>query len=110
LHGIRAFGVRNVGADGAIAHIYNPLRCLPADAYQFLSDVPKLEAAGIIVRAPGAWQAGRPARPLVKASIGTRAPSLLGKDALLDFGMEVARAAAENGLPFAEAMRLVAGA
>ncbi len=137
--------------------IYHPLRWLPADAYQFLSDVPKLEAAGIIVRAPGAWQAGRPARPLVKASIGTRAPSLLGKDALLDFSMEVTldgerlsaaeikallaagnglqllrgrwvevdrkklgrmlerfqaieRAAAENGLPFAEAMRLVAGA
>ena len=137
--------------------IYHPLRWLPADAYQFLTDVPKLEAAGIIVRAPGAWQAGRPARPLVKASIGTRPPSLLGKDALLDFSMEVTldgerlsaaeikallaggdglqllrgrwvevdrkklgrmlerfqaieRAAAENGLPFAEAMRLVAGA
>ncbi len=137
--------------------IYHPLRWLPADAYQFLTDVPKLEAAGIIVRVPGAWQAGRPARPLVKASIGTRAPSLLGKDALLDFNMEVTldgerlsaaeikalladgnglqllrgrwvevdrkklgrmlerfqaieQAAAENGLPFAEAMRLVAGA
>jgi non-specific serine/threonine protein kinase len=137
--------------------IYHPLRWLPTDAYQFLTDVPKLEAAGIIVRAPGAWQGGRPGRPLVKASIGTRPPSLLGKDALLDFSMEVTldgerlsaaeikallaagdglqllrgrwvevdrkklgrmlerfqaieRAAAENGLPFAEAMRLVAGA
>jgi superfamily II DNA or RNA helicase len=137
--------------------IYHPLRWLPADAYQFLTDVPKLEAAGIIVRAPGAWHAGRPGRPQVKASIGTRPPSLLGKDALLDFSMEVSldgerlsaaeikallaagdglqllrgrwvevdgkklgrmmerfqaieRAATENGLPFAEAMRLVAGA
>jgi non-specific serine/threonine protein kinase len=137
--------------------IYHPLRWLPADAYQFLTDVPKLEAAGIIVRAPGAWHAGRPGRPVVKASIGARPPSLLGKDALLDFSMEVTldgerlsaaeikallaagdglqllrgrwvevdrkklgrmlerfqaieRAAAENGLPFAEAMRLVAGA
>jgi non-specific serine/threonine protein kinase len=137
--------------------IYHPLRWLPADAYQFLTDVPKLEAAGIIVRAPGAWQTGRPARPLVRASIGARAPSLLGKDALLDFSIEVTldgerlsaaeikalladgnglqllrgrwvevdreklgrmlerfraveQAAAENGLPFAEAMRLVAGA
>ncbi len=137
--------------------IYHPLRWLPADAYQFLTDVPKLEAAGIIVRAPGAWHAGRPGRPLVKASVGTRPPSLLGKDALLDFSMEVTldgerlsaaeikallaagsglqllrgrwvevdrkklgrmlerfqaieRAVAENGLPFAEAMRLVAGA
>ena len=137
--------------------IYHPLRWQPAEAYQFLTDVPKLEAAGIIVRAPGTWQAGRPARPLVKASVGARAPSLLGKDALLDFDMEVTlegerlgrseieallsagnglqlirgrwvevdgkklgrmlarfraieQAAAENGLPFAEAMRLVAGA
>ena len=137
--------------------IYHPLRWLPADAYQFLTDVPKLEAAGIIVRAPGTWQAGRPARALVKASIGTRAPSLLGRDALLDFSMEVTldgerlsaaeikallsggnglqllrgrwvevdrkklgrmlerfqaieQAAAEKGLPLAEAMRLVAGA
>ncbi len=137
--------------------IYHPLRWLPADAYQFLTDVPKLEAAGIIVRAPGTWQAGRPARPLVKASVGARSPSLLGTDALLDFSMEVTldgerlsaaeikallaggnglqlirgrwvevdrkrlgrmlerfqaieQAAAENGLPFADAMRLLAGA
>ena len=137
--------------------IYHPLRWLPTEAYQFLMDVPKLEAAGIIVRAPGTWQAGRPARPMVSASIGTRAPSVLGKDALLDFNMDVTldgetlsaaeiaallagsnglqlirgrwvevdrnklgrmlerfqaieRTAAETGLPFAEAMRLVAGA
>ncbi len=136
--------------------IYHPLRWLPADAYQFLADVPKLEAAGITVRAPGTWQAGRPARALVRASVGARPPSLLGKDALLDFSMEVTldgerlsaaeikallaggnglqllrgrwvevdskklghmlerfqsieQAAARNGLPFAEAMRLVAG-
>jgi hypothetical protein len=69
--------------------IYHPLPWLPADAYQFLTDVPKLEAAGIVVRAPGTWQAGRPARPLVKASVGARPPSLLGTDALLDFRMEV---------------------
>jgi superfamily II DNA or RNA helicase len=136
--------------------IYHPLRWLPADAYQFLSDVPKLEAAGIIVRAPGAWQAGRPARPRVKATIGARTPSLLGKDALLDFSIEVTldgerldpaeikmllsggdglhllrgrwvevdrkrlgrmlerfqaieQTAAAHGLPFADAMRLLAG-
>jgi non-specific serine/threonine protein kinase len=137
--------------------IYHPLRWTPADAYQFLTDVPKLEAAGIVVRAPGAWQTGRPPRPLVKASLGAQPPSMLGKDALLDFSMEVTldgerlsaaeirallngtdglqwirgrwvevdrrklgrmldrfqaveRAAAETGLPFAEAMRLIAGA
>ena len=137
--------------------IYHPLRWTAADAYQFLSDVPKLEAAGIMVRAPGNWQAGRPARAVVKASVGARPPSLLGKDALLDFSMAVTldgetlssdeiqtmlsgsdglqllrgrwvevdskklarmlqrfqsieQEAAKNGLPFAEAMRLLAGA
>ena len=59
--------------------IYHPLRWLPADAHQFLGDVPKLEAAGIIVRAPGTWQAGRPARSLVKASIGARQPEGLAQ-------------------------------
>ena len=136
--------------------LYHPLRWTALDAYRFLSDVPKLETAGIVVRTPGAWQAGRPARPLVKASVGARPPSLLGADALLDFSMEITldgeclgaseiaallksgdglqlirgrwvevdkktlgrllerfkaiEQAAENGLPFVEAMRLVAGA
>ena len=137
--------------------IYHPLRWTPLDAYQFLSDVPKLEAAGIVVRAPLTWGTGRPARPVVKASLGARPPSLLGKDALLDFSMAVtlegeqlsaaevqalltgsdglqlirgrwvevdrqklgrmlerfqsiSEAAADTGLPFAQAMRLMAGA
>lgn len=69
--------------------IYHPLRWTPLDAHRLLSDLPKLESAGIVVRMPGVWQAGRPARPVVKASVGARPPSLLGKDALLDFSMEV---------------------
>lgn len=69
--------------------IYHPLRWTPLEAYRFLSDLSQLEAAGIVVRTPGVWQAGRPARPVVRASVGTRPPSLLGKDALLDFSMEV---------------------
>ena len=141
----------------AEGEIYHPLRWTPADAFRFLADAPKLQAAGIVVRAPGAWPGGRPARPLVTASVGTRPPSLLGKEALLDFSMQVTlgderldaagieallaggdglqlirgrwvevdtkrlgrmlerfqaieQAAAQSGLPFAEAMRLVAGA
>ncbi|CAG2160657.1 DEAD/DEAH box helicase [Cupriavidus numazuensis] len=69
--------------------IYHPLRWTPVDAYRFLSDLSELDGAGIVVRMPGVWQAGRPARPVVKASVGARPPSLLGKDALLDFNMEV---------------------
>ena len=69
--------------------IHHPLRWTPAEAYQFLTDVPQLEAAGIVVRVPGTWRLNRPSRPQVKATVGTKAPSLLGKAALLDFSVEV---------------------
>lgn len=69
--------------------IHHPLRWTPAEAYQFLTDVPRLEAAGIVVRAPGTWRLNRPPRPQVKATVGAKAPSMLGKDALLDFSVEV---------------------
>lgn len=69
--------------------IYHPLRWQVEDAVRFLSDLPKIEAAGIVVRMPAQWQAGRPARPKVKAAVGAQSPSLLGLDALLDFSMGV---------------------
>ena len=141
----------------AQGEIYHPLRWSSGDAWQFLSDVPKLTAAGIVVRAPGAWPGGRPSRPSIAARVGTNAPSLLGQHALLDFQMEVTldgerlsaadirallaggdglqlirghwvevdakrlsrllarfeaveNTARKEGLPFGEAMRLVAGA
>ncbi len=136
--------------------IYHPLRWTAPEAFQFLTDVPKLEAAGIVVRAPSSWKAGRPSRPKISATVGGRVPPVLGKDALLDFRVEltlggerltaaeirallkgsdglqflrgqwvevdreklsrllerfraVEAAAAAGGLPFAAAMRLVAG-
>ena len=135
--------------------IYHPLRWTAPEAFQFLTDVPALEGAGIVVRSPSAWKTGRPARPKVKATVGGNVPSVLGKDALLDFTVEltlgderltaaeirsllagsdglhflrgrwvevdrkklsqlldrfrrVEQAAAAGGLPFAEAMRLMA--
>jgi superfamily II DNA or RNA helicase len=69
--------------------IYHPLRWTPSEALQFLTDVPKLEAAGIVVRAPGTWRSGRPARPQIRARVGGQAPSQLGADALLDFNVEL---------------------
>jgi len=49
----------------------------------------KLEAAGVVVRVPGAWRMNRPPRPQVNATVGSKAPSGIGTDALLDFRMEV---------------------
>ncbi len=137
--------------------IFHPLRWSPQDAFRFLGDVHALEQAGVVVRVPATWRAGRPTRPQVTATVGGKAPSGLGKDALLDFQMEVTldgepltagevkallagsnglalirgqwveidrarlertmdrfqqaeRLAAENGLSFVEAMRMLSGA
>jgi hypothetical protein len=69
--------------------IYHPLRWTPAEAFQLLTDVPRLEAAGVVVRVPSAWRANRPPRPQVTATVGGKPPSGLGTDALLDFEMGV---------------------
>lgn len=69
--------------------IYHPLRWQVPEAVRFLKDVPKLSGAGIVVRMPRAWGQNRPARPKVSATVGTKNPSMLGMDALLDFRMEV---------------------
>ncbi len=137
--------------------IFHPLRWGPAEASRFLQSVPELERAGVVVRMPVSWRASRPARPQVTATIGSRAPSAVGLDGLLDLQMgvmldgepltavevasllagtenlvllrgqwvEVDRArlqrtmeqfhaaeelAARDGLTFAEAMRMLAGA
>ncbi|MGO8787025.1 MAG: DEAD/DEAH box helicase [Terriglobia bacterium] len=137
--------------------IFHPLRWTPNDAFRLLQDVPQLESAGVVVRMPATWRANRPPRPQVKATVGGKAPGGLGKDALLDFRMEVTldgepltateieellaksdglslvrgrwveidrerlsrmldhfrmaeRAAADGGLSFGEAMRMLSGA
>ncbi len=139
------------------SEIFHPLRWKPEEAFQFLTDVPQLESAGVVVRMPAAWRANRPPRPQVTATVGGKAPSALGTDALLDFRLEVTldgekltaaeikellaksdglalvrgrwveidaerlrrtldrleqieRAAAEHGLSFGEAIRMLAGA
>jgi len=69
--------------------IFHPLRWKPADALHFLHDATALEAAGVVVRMPANWRMNRPARPVVKATVGGKAPSAVGMDALLDFQMNV---------------------
>src|SRR5579863_519710 len=69
--------------------IFHPLRWSPQEAMQLLTDVPRLESAGVIVRMPAAWHGKRPPRPQAKATVGGKPPSDLGHDALLDFQMDV---------------------
>jgi len=88
--------------------IYHPVRWTPAEAFQLLTDTPRLEAAGVIVRVPNAWRGQRPVRPQVSATVGAKPPSGLGTDALLDFNMGVSL----DGEPLTseEIDRLLAGA
>ncbi len=69
--------------------IFHPLRWQVSEAMQFLRDVPRLDSAGVVVRMPVSWRGNRPARPQVSATVGDRAPSGLGSEALMDFRMEV---------------------
>jgi non-specific serine/threonine protein kinase len=69
--------------------IFHPLRWTPREVLQLLRDVPLLEAAGVVVRMPAAWRGNRPPRPRVTGSVGSKPPSGLGHDALLDFHMAV---------------------
>ncbi|KFG69394.1 DEAD/DEAH box helicase [Microvirga sp. BSC39] len=69
--------------------IFHPLRWSPAEAARLLDSVPDLESAGVVVRLPAHWRAGRPSRPQVTATVGARPPSGTGLDALIDFHMDV---------------------
>jgi len=87
--------------------LFHPLRWTPGEALQLLRDVPRLEAAGVVVRMPAGWASGRPARPQATATVGTRPPGGVGQDALLDFQVSVTL----DGEPLSEreVAELVAG-
>ena len=69
--------------------IFHPLRWTPAEAFALLRDAAALQAAGIVLRMPARWHAGRPARAQATATVGASVPSKFGADALLDFSVAV---------------------
>jgi superfamily II DNA or RNA helicase len=87
--------------------IYHPLRWSAGEALRLLQEVPALERAGVVVRMPATWKAGRPARPQVTATVGKKPPAGLGADALLDFRVELTIDG--ERLTAAEARALLAG-
>ena len=68
--------------------IYQPTAWPPKRAYRLLQSTSALEESGLSVRLPNWWRK-RP-RPQVSVTVGARAPSMLGTDALLDFDVKVA--------------------
>jgi non-specific serine/threonine protein kinase len=87
--------------------IFQPLRWSPAEAMALLNDAPLLEQAGLVVRMPASWRASRPPRAQVTATVGAKAPSGLGQEAVLDF--RVAVALDGESLTREEVERLLAG-
>lgn len=69
--------------------IYQPLAWSAKQAHEFLVAIPRLEAAGCIVRVPDWWSARTPPRPLVSVRVDTRDAPRLGTEALLDFSVSM---------------------
>jgi hypothetical protein len=69
--------------------IFHPLRWTPDEAFRLLGDAAALESAGVVLRMPAGWKANRPPRPQVTAIVGGKPAVGVGKDALLDFRMQV---------------------
>ncbi|PIE25391.1 MAG: ATP-dependent helicase [Planctomycetota bacterium] len=69
--------------------VYQALAWTAEEAYRFLLDAPKLEQAGLLLRLPDWWSSKKHPRPTVSVTIGEKAPSNLGLDALLDFEVSV---------------------
>ncbi len=69
--------------------IYHPLAWTPAEAHQFLREVPVFEASGLVVRIPDWWRPRHPPRPQVRVSVGQQAAGL-GLATMLDFKVELA--------------------
>ncbi len=65
--------------------MYHPLSWTPRQAHRFLCETALYEQAGLVVRLPDWWSARHRPRPRVSVTVGGKAPSTLGMDALLDF-------------------------
>jgi non-specific serine/threonine protein kinase len=70
--------------------VFHPQAWEPARAYAFLKAVPHFEAAGVVVKVPDWWKMRQAPRPQVRVTVGSRAASGLGLEAMLDFRVDLA--------------------
>ena len=68
--------------------LFHPLAWSAKEAYAFLREIPLYEQSGILCRIPDWWKAGSSSLR-VRISMGDRAPSTLGMDALLGFDIQL---------------------
>ena len=70
--------------------LFSPQAWTIQTAFQFLSSVPAMEAAGIIVRVPNWWNASKPPRPNILVRLGQKKKSGIGLAEALDFNVSIA--------------------
>ncbi len=96
--------------------VYHPLSWTPREAHRFLCEIALYEQAGLVVRMPDWWSAKNRPRPKVSVSVGGKAPSALGMEALLDFdvgltldGKKLSRREIEELLASSQGLVLIKG-
>src|SRR5439155_15446118 len=70
--------------------LFAPQAWTISQAHRFLTEAPRIEQAGAVVRVPDWWSARTPPRPQVHVRIGTRQNGMLAMDQLLDFQVDLA--------------------
>jgi len=68
--------------------IFETLSFTAGEAHRFLLEVPQLEAAGLVVRIPDWWR--KRSKVAAQITVGTKAPTTLGLEALVDFDVKLA--------------------
>ncbi len=84
--------------------LFHPLAWSSKEAFTFLQEIPLYEEAGILCRIPNWWK-GKAGNISINISIGEKAPSSVGMDALLDFSPQLMIGDAE--ISESEARRLL---
>ena len=70
--------------------LFQPNALSIGQAHRFLTSVPQMEEAGLVVRVPDWWKARSASRPEVRVRVGQKAASQVGLDSLMDFSIDVA--------------------
>jgi hypothetical protein len=69
--------------------LFQPQAWTVQQAYRFLTEVPKMEQSGLVVRVPDWWHARQPFRPQVRVQVGQSRVSQFSADTLLDFSAQL---------------------
>jgi hypothetical protein len=89
--------VRNAAKDSKVVRemldsrkLFQPHALSVSQAHRLLTDVPQMEAAGLVMRLPDWWKSRKTFRPEVQVKIGQKEGSRVGTDGLMDFSVGLA--------------------